>query len=56
MKEHCVVISIIVRKEDFITAESEGKALQEAKRLYETGKLAFTSKDKANVNFHIKVE
>lgn len=56
MNVYCVVVSKISRKQVIITAESEGKALQEAKRLYETGKLAFSNKDKANVNFHIKIE
>lgn len=55
MKEHCVIISKIFRKEIRITAESEEKALQEIKCLYKTGKISFTSKDKANVNFHIKI-
>lgn len=54
MKEFCIVVSQIMRKEICISAESEDLAIEKAKRLYESGKVELGSEKKENVNFHAK--
>lgn len=54
MKEFCIVVSQIMRKEISVSAESEDLALEKARRLYESGEVEFGSKKEENVNFHVK--
>ncbi len=54
MKEFCIVLSKVIRKEVCITAASENEAMERVQLLYESGDVVFDSSDTEHVNVHPK--
>lgn len=54
MKNYCVVISEITRKEVDITASSEKEAIKTAEKQIESGEIPMPIEDGKKIIFHIK--